>query len=148
MNGQHLTEEQIQVYLSGNPAPDAGIAQHLVACEQCSNRVAAYRLLFSELEDMDVPVLDFDVQALVIPQLTDPVKPPVVQYNNYPLVLIALGFILIPVLLFWKYVVSFIQTTPALFFYPLLIIPAMLAVIKCYHIYHEYQQKIKTLTMH
>jgi hypothetical protein len=50
MNENHLTEEEIQEYLDGNPSTSAvDIQNHLESCERCSHAMAQYRALYGQL---------------------------------------------------------------------------------------------------
>lgn len=55
----HLTDDQAQLVADGVP-PGAEVEQHLAGCAACQASVAAYRLLASALEDLELPELPTD----------------------------------------------------------------------------------------
>jgi hypothetical protein len=57
MNGQHLTEFQIQQYLDGRTPDRAEIKAHLHVCSTCRENLEAYRIVYGYLSEApDLPV--------------------------------------------------------------------------------------------
>jgi hypothetical protein len=69
MNTGHVSEMEWQQYVSDKFACSKETIVHIEACESCQAGIAAYRLLFAELEKLPRPSFDFDVAALLLPQL-------------------------------------------------------------------------------
>jgi len=149
MNQQHLTEEQIQQYASGTPEHGAAIELHLAGCADCGRKVAEYRLLFTSLQEQPAPVFDFDVTALVMPQLPEATPAPVQQRAGYRWVIVlSLAFLLVPVFVFHSYLVNLIATPPAVLAWPILLAPVLLIVLKGYSMYRMYCRKIEALNIY
>lgn len=147
MKEQHLSAGQIQFYAAGTGI-DTIATKHLSGCEHCRREVAAYRLLFTALKDASPPAFEFDVTALVMPQL--PVTPAPVKehYNNYLVPAIAVGALLIPAIVFRAYFVNLIKTMPVVFIYPMLLIPLLFILFRGIQLYREHQQKIDALNIY
>ena len=148
MKEQHLTEEQLQLYAAG-AGEHADATAHLSGCEHCRQQVAVYQLLFTELKDAPLPAFDFDVAALIIPQL--PVaapQPATTHYNNYLVPGIAIAALLIPAVVFRAYFINLIKTMPVVFIYPMLLIPLLFILFRGIQLYREYQRKIEALNIY
>lgn len=149
MNEQHLSEEQLQLLAAGNPDHDPMATAHLAGCDACRRQVDEYIALFAALKETPAPAFAFDVAALVMPQL--PVAAPEAvagRSNNYLIPVLASVFLLIPAVVFRAYFVNLIRATPALFVYPMLIIPVLFILFKCSQMYRAYQRKINALNIY
>jgi len=148
MKEQHLTAEQLQLYASGIEENVAAMA-HLSGCEDCRRQLADYLLLFTELKNTPKPAFEFDVAALVMPLLPAAAPPPVTErYNNYLVPAIAVSALLVPAFVFRLYFINLIKVIPAVFTYPLLIIPVLFIILRCVKMYREYQHKINALNIY
>ena len=149
MKEQHLTEEQLQLYASGIGENDAALATHISECADCRRQVADYLLLFTELKNAPLPAFEFDVAALVMPLLPAAAPQPVTErYNNYLVPVIAVIAVLVPAVIFRLYFINLIKVIPAVFTYPMLIIPVLFIILKCVKMYREYQHKINALNIY
>ncbi|MGN7724137.1 hypothetical protein [Chitinophaga sp. 22620] len=74
MSSAHLTEEIIQAFALNGTHEDPLAMAHIRECETCRTAVESYVQLFSALDEMPVATFDFDVRALVQPQLPLPGK--------------------------------------------------------------------------
>lgn len=70
MNSEHLSEAEIQNYALGTAGPDQ--AEHVDSCLICHSRVTNYSLIFSVMDELPEPVLDFDAAELVMSHLPQP----------------------------------------------------------------------------
>jgi hypothetical protein len=148
MKEQHLTEEQLQLYASGIEENAAAMA-HLSNCEDCRRQLAEYLLLFTELKNAPKPAFEFDVAALVMPLLPVAAPQPVTErYNNYLVPVIAVIAVLVPAFIFRLYFINLIKEVPALFTYPMLIIPVLFIILRCVKMYRAYQHKINALNIY
>ena len=148
MKEQHLTEEELQLYASGIEE-NAAAKAHLSGCEDCRRQLAGYILLFTELKSIPKPAFEFDVEALVMPLLPAASPQPVTErYNNYLVPVIAVSAMLVPAVVFRVYFINLIKVVPAVFTYPLLIIPVLFIILRCIKMYREYQHKISALNIY
>src|SRR5690349_18244114 len=72
MTGNHLSEIDIQQYAFDKINCPKHIADHVETCEACALRVANYQLIFSEIKQYPKPVLDFDLEKMVLAKLSKP----------------------------------------------------------------------------
>jgi hypothetical protein len=61
----HLSEAAIQQYVLDAENCPAWMAEHVHDCERCRVQLANYRLIFKQVEQMDVPVVSVDVAELL-----------------------------------------------------------------------------------
>jgi len=73
MNISHASDIEIQQYALDKTTYEAGVVEHVSACEVCRMKAENYLLLFSALKEADRPVAEFDVAAAVLAAL--PVLP-------------------------------------------------------------------------
>jgi anti-sigma factor RsiW len=69
MTRDHLSESEIQQYALEPVACEAGVAAHVNACAACKANVAAYQVLFTDIQEQPVPAFDFDIAAVIVPQI-------------------------------------------------------------------------------
>jgi hypothetical protein len=69
MSNAHASDIELQQYVSDKDGCSEGVTAHIEACGDCQAAVAAYRLLFAEIKKQPAPAFDFDVSALLLPQL-------------------------------------------------------------------------------
>jgi len=74
MTTKHLTDDELQQYVLGGSSPNNDITAHVRACETCSTRMEAYRVLITGIEQQSAPVFDFDLQELVLSRLPAPAE--------------------------------------------------------------------------
>lgn len=73
MNTIHLNEKEIQQYVLDDAAVNIAVIEHIHSCQQCKEKAAAYRLLFSGLQQQTENSFDFNLEELVMSQLPLPV---------------------------------------------------------------------------
>lgn len=65
----HLTDQQLEQYISEPSACDDDLLRHLQHCPQCRKAADAFRVFFSELKHQKEASFDFDLSLLVLNQL-------------------------------------------------------------------------------
>jgi hypothetical protein len=66
MSGVHPSDMELQQYVLDKLVCPADVLAHVDGCAGCQAAVAAYRLLFGELEEQPRPAFNFDASALVM----------------------------------------------------------------------------------
>ena len=66
----HLSEMEIQQYVLEEGNTPAAIRAHIHACEVSRVKAANYRLIFKEVSEAALPVMEGDIAALVLAKLT------------------------------------------------------------------------------
>jgi hypothetical protein len=80
MINKHLTDSEVQQYVSQKANAGTAITEHIKHCADCKIKVEQYRLLFDGIKEQEKPVLDFNLADLVMAQL--PVSEPAVANSN------------------------------------------------------------------
>ena len=73
MTAKHLSDVELQQYALDKSNCTMGSITHINACASCQAEAAAYLVLFSRIKDQPKPVFDFDLSALVLEQLPNPI---------------------------------------------------------------------------
>lgn len=110
----HLTEAEIQLYVTEPEAISRQQAVHLENCPACQSRAFNYALLIKGIQDTPAPKFDFDLSALVLEQLP-------AARNSFPwaaILIPALSVLLVAVsaLFFWSAIVKVIQDLSGIMF--------------------------------
>ena len=74
MTGKHVSEEEIQLYVLDFTQLAQPVKRHLEQCADCMARVKEYELLFTGIRSLERSSFDFDVAAMVLPQLEEKKK--------------------------------------------------------------------------
>lgn len=103
MTGKHVSEEEIQLYVLDLTQVSPTVKQHLGQCDYCKARVKEYELLFTGIRSLEKPSFDFDVAAMILPQLEEKKK---ASWYKVPVIalaiLLAIGLLSLPFFLFSK----------------------------------------------
>ena len=142
----HPSEEEIQQYALGKSAGEAALIAHIESCEHCREEVATYQLLFSGVAQQPDPAFDFDLSALVIPQLEK-------QERRAPADRIVAGFlvlfvcfcVVVPVYLFRRNFLYLLSGTSTFFLYAILCSAVAIVAFKTLRMYRKYQQQMQSL---
>lgn len=101
MISQHISEEDIQLYVLDASQVAGEAKQHLEQCAACQARVKEYEMLFTGVGSLPKASFDFDVAALIMPQLPEKKKASSYKIAGIALVvMVAIGLISIPFFLF------------------------------------------------
>lgn len=73
MKQEHLSENELQQFASGHQGTDLELAAHVHECAKCAMAIANYRTMFSALNTMEKPVVDFTIEQIMA-ALPDPIK--------------------------------------------------------------------------
>ena len=74
MTEGHLSEKEIQEYILNGAQSEVHVQRHMQSCPLCNSKAATYGSLFSVMSGAPAHAFDFDVAALVMPQVAPPVK--------------------------------------------------------------------------
>jgi hypothetical protein len=100
MKDQHISEEDIQLFVLDNALFSPEQQQHFDQCGICQGKVNAYKLLFTSVETLPKSSFDFDVVDLVMPVLPEQKKTSFSIPAIATVILLAAGAIALPVILF------------------------------------------------
>lgn len=70
MTGKHLTDEEIQKYVTSLKTQSSSpFYEHFATCISCKTKADNYVQMITALEAQSIPVFDFDVTELILSQL-------------------------------------------------------------------------------
>jgi hypothetical protein len=146
MNISHPSEEEIQQYALDKSARTPDLISHIENCELCREEVSTYQSLFSGIAQQPTPVFDFDLSALVIPQLEK-------AYRQTPADRIVAGFLVVfvcfcaavPAYLFRQNFLYLFSGISTFFLYAILCSAMIIVAFKAFKMYRKYQQQMQSL---
>ena len=98
MEINHLSDKEMQEYVSGEFLNSAA-AEHLASCNHCQTQVAIYKSLFQSIIESEVPVLDFDLEEVVMQKIES--TPASQKQLLRKVIIIYLIIVLITILSIW-----------------------------------------------
>jgi hypothetical protein len=146
MINEHLSETEIQEYALHKNACKPGIIQHIELCENCKTKAANYQMLFNEISQQPKPAFDFDMTALVIPQLPPGRQETATRISSaYFFVFFSLFVIAIPSYIFRKYILNIFKGVLPMMMYLIIITAAAILLFQCIEMYKKYQKQLNAL---
>lgn len=146
MNTPHPSEMEIQQYAVDKSGCPASTIAHIDSCEHCRAEVKTYRLLFSEIKQQPKPVFDFNLSALVLPQL--PASRRRLSADHLVpgfLVFFVCCCIGVPVYLFRQYFLYMFSDISTFFIYAILCSVVLIVLWKALNMYKKYQKQMQLL---
>lgn len=142
----HLSEEELQQYISDPEACAGSVIEHLGSCEACMGTAKTYRLLFAGIRQQPKPVFEFDLAELVIAQL----KQPKLTFSSnawvvYLFATIGILAVLALCLLFHQYLAGLFISYSNLLLYLFLAVTMSAFLFQCVEICRKYYQQIVVL---
>jgi anti-sigma factor RsiW len=138
MNGNHLSAEELQLYVLDRGACTTENILHVGACPDCQADIAAYSVLMGSLRQQPKPAFDFDVAAAVMERLE---REPASKARPFGYMMAALILLMtgIPAWLFRKSAYFVFTEIQAVFLYPILVAAVMIMLLRILHLYKKYQ---------
>jgi hypothetical protein len=148
MNNSHPAQFEIQEYVLDKSACGPEIIGHIESCTECLEEVETLRFVISEIKQMPRPAFDFDLTALVIPQLSLP-KPRLTadRFVAGFLVIFISCFMAIPVFLFRQYILNMFYGIPPFFIYSIIGSASLIVLIKTLDMYDKYKVQMRLLNI-
>ena len=104
MTTKHLSEAEIQQYAIDPSHIDPWSTAHMQSCQACGAAVEAYQKIFSAIHQQPRPSFDFDLSALILPQLGKPAPGNSSKnWSLYFLVIVAIAIPLMAAIKYWRY---------------------------------------------
>lgn len=144
----HLSENELQQYVSDPFLCDESIIHHIESCDACKEKAKAYRILFSGIEQQAKPAFEFNLTDLVIAQLEQPKR----SFSTnivvaYLLPSIGITALLISCFLFHEYFSGLFIRYSNLLLYLFLAITLVAFLFQCIEIYRKYKKQIGVLNI-
>jgi hypothetical protein len=146
MNISHPSEKEIQQFALDRTSVTAAITAHIEQCAHCREEVSTYQLLFSGIAQQPAPAFDFDLSALILPQLPVARKPLSADHlvGGF-LVLFVCFCVAVPVYIFRQYFLYMFSGISAFFVYAMLCSAILIILYKSINMYKKYQQQMRLI---
>jgi len=144
----HLSENDIQQYVSDPLLCEQFIMEHIESCNACKEKAEAYRILFSGIEQQTKPAFEFNLADLVLSQL-EPSKPKFSGdiFAVYLFAGIGIVAVLLSGILFSKYLSDLFTGTSTLFLYLFAAITLVTLLFQGVEIFRRYQKQMNALNI-
>lgn len=144
----HLSEEELQQYISEPGACAGSVIEHLGSCEVCIGKAKTYRLLFAGIRQQPRPSFEFDLADLVIARL----EKPITSYSFssmgiYLYSIIGLAFVLTLSILFDEFLVSLFIRYSNLLLFLFIATTSIVLLFQCIEICGKYRRQIRVLNI-
>jgi hypothetical protein len=142
----HPSEKEIQQFAIDKSGCDAAAIFHIESCEECMAEVAHYQFIFTGIRQQSKAAFDFDLAALVIPQLSSAktrLSPD--QFISGFLVFFISCFVGVPLVLFNKYILNMFSDISPFFIYAIIGSVTVIVIYKTLSMYKKYQKQMQLL---
>jgi predicted lipid-binding transport protein (Tim44 family) len=143
---KHLTDEEIQLFALDKASSEPVIPEHLLLCEECKAKVAAYQSLFTAIKEQQQPAFDFNLSELILLQLPQP-KPKPLPENFFVFLLAFMAILLTGVFayIFRGYLLSLFAGIKDLLIYLIATTVITVLIVLVIDMYKNYQKKMSSL---
>lgn len=148
MTSKHLSDEDIQAWISGEHQLAQQVTAHLEHCASCRVKAEQFQLLFSTLQEQPPAVFDFSVSELVLQQLDTPA---VKNKDKYLVYWVILSIILVfgaIVYIFYDSFAFLLNSIVSYGVYVMITIILSIMIFLCIDLYNNFRKKMKLLDFH
>ena len=148
MIAEHLSENELQQYVSEPLLCEQSILEHIEWCEACKEKAVTYQILFSGIQQQAKPVFDFNLSELVLSKL-EPSKPGFSWdiFTVYLFSVIGISAILFSGILFSKYLSGLFTGSSTLLLYLFVAIVVISLLFQGLEIYRKYHKQMNALNI-
>lgn len=142
----HLTEDEIQQFVLNKNFGNTNTQQHMGTCETCKAAAANYATLFTAIEEVPKPMLEFDVVNIVMPALPKP-KHSIIRgnYFMYVLLMAILWALCIPVYMYKKDLIRVFENMASMLI-ALIVLPVIaILLLQLYTAYEVYKKQMAAI---
>jgi hypothetical protein len=146
MNGKHLNEEQIQLYVLDRKNLSAERKDHIANCNLCRQKAEVYGALFTSIKNLPSSNFDFDLGASVMAALPQPVRRNLADKKLvWAIVICSIIIIAGGCLILNKFIPGVFSLSNINLVYLLLITIFIVFIFQVSDIFKNYHNKIKSL---
>jgi len=148
MISKHLSEDDIQQYVSDSLLCEQSIIEHIDSCDACKEKAETYQILFSGIEQQAKSAFEFNLADLVLSQL-EPSKPKFSWAIFVVYLFVGIGiFAILGFCIFSsKYLSSSFTGTSTLFIYLIAAITVITLLFQGFDIFRKYQKQMNALNL-
>ena len=136
----HLTDAEIQLYVTEPQVLSHQLADHIQGCTICQSKAKNYVLLFNDIKAAAKPAFDFDLSALVMEQLSAP-KP---AFPWVPIVVsvFSIAIVAVSVIFFWSAMATSIKAVSGVLLTIAVSGALMILIFQVVEMFKEHQKRI------
>ena len=157
MISKHLSDADIQQYVSDKTYCGADTIAHILECEHCRAKAETYRLIFSGIKQQPKPSFDFDLSGLILTQIS-PAKPAFLlnSLQGYLVAIIAVAVFGMggymyrahALRLFKKYILSIVSGISPVVISLVITTALTILIFQSIELFKKYQRKIDDLNFY
>ena len=110
----HLTEAELQVYVTEPHVLGAEQMFHVQGCAWCQTKAANYALLFKSIQNTAKPAFDFNLSALVMEQL--PASKRAFPWAVLLIATLSIAIVAVSLALFWSAAMAVVKSVSIILF--------------------------------
>lgn len=139
----HLTDEELQLYVTEPEITSDQLKIHIQDCANCQTRAANYQLLFNGIHDHAKPQFNFDLSALVLEQLPEPKR--AFPWTGIMVSVFSVLLISFSAIFFWSIMDAVIRSAPLLLIATALTAAVVILIFQALEMVKNHQKQIHTL---
>ncbi len=148
MIDNHLTELEIQEYAFDKENSNTSVGNHIESCNICKVKVDAYRLIFSEVKNIQKPVFDYDLQGLVLSGIAPPKTGFSFSiFSGYFIAIVTAAILGISAILIRGFLADMFNDVPSYFYNTLVVLAILITVFQSIEMYIRFQNKMSRLIL-
>jgi hypothetical protein len=139
----HLTDAEIQLYVSEPEITGDQPKIHIQNCANCQAKAANYQLLFKGIHYQAKPQFNFDLSSLVLEQLPEPKR--AFPWTGILVSVFSVLFIFLSAIFFWPIMDAVIKSAPLLLTAMALTAAVVILIFQSLEMVKNHQKQIHTL---
>jgi hypothetical protein len=143
MKNRHLSENEIQLYITEGSIISEDLLTHLESCSACQTEISVYKSIFTEVKKQERPAFEFDLSELVMEQI--PTMKPKVSWAPYLAISLTIIFFSISFAAFSSYLLHVFRSLPLTLFIIIVTSSILILWFQSTEAIKIHQQKIKSI---
>jgi len=149
VNGKHLTDDEIQLYVFNSEDMPGNITEHISACGKCKAEADFYRLLSEEIKRQEGPVFESDLTQNIMLKLKYTESTPSKSGNLswiYPVIIIFFS-VVIAGFIYGRFLSSMFKNIPDSALYLILTTASAFLLFQGIELFMKYKKQMEMLNI-
>jgi len=142
---KHLTDDEVQQYVTDRQHCELKIAEHIHLCGECKLKAEIYQSLITGIKQQPEPTFNFDLSELVVQQLPSPKQKTNDRLLLWMLLFIGIGFMGTVLYYFEGSFVYLFRGIATIFIYLIIITASTVFAGVFIDMYKKYNKEMKLL---
>jgi len=139
----HLTDTELQQYLTEPKTLGPEKTAHVLSCDHCAAKIANYRLLFQGIATEQRPAFDFDLSVLILEQLPEPTR--VFPWFAVITGCISALIVAFSITYFWSTLTALAKGMSGMILPMTAVVAPLVLIIQSFELFRSYRQRMRTL---